>query len=319
MSVIDTLSTNLMDLGGYLFDANKRIYFVYLLASLPLAYIAFYQAYKHHSLQRFVGYVFNKEIWWAPSARIDYALFVVNKLIKAFIWVPLVMTMVPVALAVSGWLEDLLGPKPSLGLSPEAVMALFTLMLFLIDDFSRFLLHYLLHRVPALWEFHKVHHSAKVLTPMTIYRSHPVESYLYACRMALTQGLAVGIGYYVFGPRLTMFDVAGANVFVFAFNFMGSNLRHSHVWLSWGDTVERWFISPAQHQIHHSDNPEHFDTNFGAALSIWDRLFGCFRLASSVGKLTFGIARGDQSHQTLAQTYFEPFKLAALSLKRGRK
>lgn len=314
MSIVDTLSNSLLDLGGYLFDANKRIYFVYLLLSLPLAYIAFYQAYRSLHLGRFVRYVFNKDIWWAPSARLDYALWVINKLLKSLLLIPVLVTMVPVAVGTSGLLESWLGPKPSLELSATAVMAIFTLALFLIDDFSRFLLHYLLHRIPFLWEFHKVHHSAKVLTPMTIYRSHPVESYLYACRMALTQGLVVGLGFYVFGPRLTMFDVAGANVFVYVFNAMGSNLRHSHVWLSWGDKVERWFISPAQHQIHHSDDPKHFDSNFGAALAIWDRLFGCFHLASSVGKLSFGIAKGDESHQNLQQIYFEPFKLAAMRL-----
>jgi hypothetical protein len=68
------------------------------------------------------------------------------------------------------------------------------------------------------------------MTPMTIYRSHPFESYLYACRMALSQGIAVGIGYYLFGPTLSMYDLLGANIFVFTFNVMGSNLRHSHLW-----------------------------------------------------------------------------------------
>ena len=47
--------------------------------------------------------------------------------------------------------------------------------------------------------------------------------------MALAQGLVVGIGYYVFGPTLSVFDVLGANIFVFVFNIMGINLRHSQI------------------------------------------------------------------------------------------
>ena len=109
----------------------------------------------------------------------------------------------------------------------------------------------LLFLVPFLWEFHKVHHSALVLTPMTVYRSHPVESFFYATRMAIAQGCAVGLCYFLFGPTLSMADILGANVFIFAFNVMGSNLRHSHVKWSWGKHIEKWFISPLQHQIHH--------------------------------------------------------------------
>ena len=36
-----------------------------------------------------------------------------------------------------------------------------------------------MHRVPALWEFHKVHHSAEVLTPLTEWRQHPLELMLF--------------------------------------------------------------------------------------------------------------------------------------------
>ena len=105
-----------------------------------------------------------------------------------------------------------------------------------------------------------------------------------------------------------MYDILGANAFVFIFNFLGSNLRHSHIWLSWGDRLENYVISPAQHQIHHSDNPKHFDSNFGSALAIWDRLFNCHIKASQVGKIVYGISVNHQGHNSLLQIYFEPFK-----------
>jgi sterol desaturase/sphingolipid hydroxylase (fatty acid hydroxylase superfamily) len=116
-----------------------------------------------------------------------------------------------------------------------------------------------------------------------------------------------GLCYYLFGPTLKMVDIIGANVFFFAFNIMGSNLRHSHIRISWGDKIEGVFLSPAQHQIHHSDNVKHFDKNFGTALSIWDRLFNTFIRASEVGQLSFGIGKEGELHSSLFGIYSQPF------------
>ena len=325
--MFDFFLINIEELASYLIDANKRIYWGYIVSSLLLAAIVFWRV-KHQRQQSplandyvdveavreantakgFLSFVFPKAIYFNQSAKNDYYLFVLNKLLKAALFPLVVMTMVPIALGFSSLLESIFGVIEHLTLGVTATMFIFTLLLFVFDDFTRFLLHYILHKVPFLWEFHKVHHSAKVLTPFTIYRSHPVESYLYACRMALTQGIVVGLSYYLFGPTLKMIDIVGANVFVFAFNIMGANLRHSHIWLSWGDKIEHWFISPAQHQVHHSDSPKLFDVNIGSALAIWDRLFGTLVLASKVDKLSIGIGKEYAEHENLRGIYLQPFK-----------
>ncbi len=312
--MLDFLSLNFTELSQYLFDANKRIYIVYLASALLLAIPVFLKTSAGFSFVNFIKFVLPKHVYTHKSARHDYALLVINKLIKSALFPFIVITMAPVAMAVSSAFEWTFGYIEPLTLSSFSIIAIFTVLLFIADDFTRFYLHYLLHKVPALWEFHKVHHSALVLTPFTIYRSHPVESLLYAFRMAITQGTVVGICYYFFGPTLKMYDILGANAFVFLFNFFGSNLRHSHIWLSWGDKVENYFISPAQHQIHHSDNPKHFDANFGAALALWDRLFSCHIKASQVDKINYGISVDHQGHNSLAQIYFEPFKKAGQRL-----
>jgi sterol desaturase/sphingolipid hydroxylase (fatty acid hydroxylase superfamily) len=271
--MLDFLSVNFNELTHYLLDANKRIYFIYLLSAIILAVPVFLHRSTSRSVVAFVQFVVPKSIYTHQSAKHDYALLVINKLIKSALFPFIVISMAPVAIGVSSALEYVFGYIEPIAFSGVTIIAVFTVLLFIFDDFTRFLLHYLLHKVPALWEFHKVHHSALVLTPFTIYRSHPIESLFYAFRMAITQGFVVGLCYYFFGPTLKMYDILGANAFVFLFNFFGSNLRHSHIWLSWGDKVENIFISPAQHQIHHSDNPKHFDRNFGSALALWDRLF----------------------------------------------
>ncbi|MDP2561494.1 sterol desaturase family protein [Psychrobium sp. 1_MG-2023] len=320
--MLDTLTTTLYQSSLYFLDANQRIFWLYILSSLVLT-LALIKLKPQHSLSgqpisnshRLTDYLFNKDIWLHPSARHDYVIFIVNRLLKAFAIIPVLVTMAPIAISFSSSLEQYFGNRDYIDASSTTIMLSFTIILFIFDDFTRFLLHYLLHKVPALWEFHKVHHSAKVLTPMTIYRSHPVESLLYGSRMALTQGIAVGLSYYLFGPTLAMIDILGANAFVFLFNIMGSNLRHSHIWLSWGNWVEYIFISPAQHQIHHSNQVKHFDRNFGSALAIWDKLFGCHVLASTVAepsKISFGISKKNQEHQSLTEIYLMPFKLSFL-------
>ena len=191
MAVLDFLSANLLELFGYFDDANKRIFWLYIVSALLLAAPVYWFSHKDRSLGKFFAYVFPKKVYTAKSARHDYMLLVCNKLIKAALFPLIIFTMAPIAMSVSSAIEFVFGQREFIQLSPAAIMAIFTLILFLFDDFTRFYLHYLLHRIPVLWEFHKVHHSATVLTPFTIYRSHPVESYLYACRMAITQGAAM--------------------------------------------------------------------------------------------------------------------------------
>ena len=318
MSILDFLSTNATELLTYFNDANKRIFWLYIVSALLLALPVYRLGHKSRTLAGFFAYVFPKRIYTARSAKHDYALLVINKLIKAALFPFVILTMAPIALGITSVMEFSFGERSFLELKPSTIMVVFTVFLFIVDDFTRFFLHYILHRIPYLWEFHKVHHSAEVLTPFTIYRSHPVESYLYACRMAITQGLVVGVCYYFFGPTLKMIDILGANLFVFLFNILGSNLRHSHIWLSWGDKIENWWLSPAQHQIHHSDQPRHHHTNLGAALAIWDRLFNTHTLASNVKELTFGIGDKKVDHSTLTKIYFQPFALIANRIKNRR-
>ena len=70
---------------------------------------------------------------------------------------------------------------------------LFTLAVFIFEDFSRFLVHYLYHKVPLLWRFHAIHHSATVMTPLSLYRIHFIEMAINSCRSLLLIGGLSGI------------------------------------------------------------------------------------------------------------------------------
>ena len=294
---------------SYPSDPSKRVYGVYILGTLGiLLLMALWQRLRpsgpgeRNALQVF----FNPRVWTHPSARLDYQLVVINPLIQTFFAGLASLSLVPVALQVSDSLSVLLG-SVSLEWPRARVTLAFTLALFVADDFSRFLLHYLMHKVPWLWSIHRLHHSAEVLTPLTVYRIHPIESLLYSLRMVLAQGLVLGLFFFAFGMRLSAWEIAGANLFTYAFNFAGSNLRHSHVWLSFGPWLERIFISPAQHQIHHSNAPRHFDRNMGSFLSVWDGLFGTLTPARGETVTGFGLRQNQPSpHTHLLNAYGEP-------------
>ena len=290
----------------FFLNADKRIYIAYLLGAVTLA--ALYYAIKtpKHRRSGWWRYLLNRKIFLHPSARLDYQLLFINPLIQGLTRGTIAVALVPIALWVSDTIELHLGPS-DWSLSRATITALFTLVLFVADDFTRFFLHRLMHKVPMLWEIHKLHHSAEVLTPLTVYRIHPLESLLYSLRMVGTQGLVLGLFFYGAGLQLSAWEIAGANAITFGFNAFGANLRHSHIRLCYPAWLERWLISPAQHQIHHSNRPEHFDRNFGAFIALWDRIGNSLILSKHARRHGFGLQRGQASpFQNLWQAYTLP-------------
>src|SRR5438094_778580 len=82
---------------------------------------------------------------------------------------------------LAGYLADFLpkaSDQPGI-LSPTAAHIILMVALFLALEFAYWFDHYLSHKVPLLWEFHRVHHSAEVLTPFTNSRVHPIDSLFF--------------------------------------------------------------------------------------------------------------------------------------------
>ncbi len=274
-------------------DAEKRVFWAYLLGAAALAALVYVAQRRRGGLLR---YVFARRVWLHPSARLDYALLLAKALLRALLLGPLTVSALGVAVAVFSALDRAFGAPAAPPLGRLAADALYTVTLFLAWDASRWWLHRLLHRVPFLWEFHKVHHSAEVMTPLTVYRSHPVEDVLFSLRGALVTGAVTGVFHYFFRGQVTAWDVLGVNGIMVAFNALGANLRHSHVWLSYGPVVEHVLISPAQHQIHHSVEPEHYERNYGSCLAIWDWLGGSLHVTRGRLRLRFGLRAEDRNH-----------------------
>ena len=293
--VLARLTAALAEPLGFFVDPGRRVFWPGLAVALALAGgLALARGVRVRGL---AGWLLSPRIWAHRSALLDYQIIFVKALLRASVLAPLAVSSLAVtvfvARALDGWLE----PSAHPSWSRPQIDAAYTVALFGLSDFSRYLLHRWLHTVPWLWEIHKVHHSAEVLTPLTVYRSHPVEGLLFALRGALVTGVVTGVFFHLFRGDLGVVDVLGVNALAFAFNLLGSNLRHSHVWLSYGPVVERFLISPAQHQVHHSVEPADHHSNLGTCLAVWDRLGGSLRLTGPRERLTFGLREDASNHR----------------------
>lgn len=286
----------LAPLSSYFSDPGQRVYWAYLVGALLLAVAVGLSRTEARGARSLLGWLFPRSVWFHPSSFLDVKLMFAKAPIKAFVFVPVAGSSFGLALWVVARLDRYLGvPEPS-ALSPTTISLLYTVVLFLGWDASRFLLHSLAHRIPALWELHKVHHSAQVMTPFTLFRAHPVESFLFMLRGVLVTGVLTGVFFHLFRTEALQYEFVGVNALGFVLNLVGGNLRHSHVRLCYPRWLEHVLISPAQHQIHHSRDPSHHHRNCGAWLAVWDWLAGTLILSSEARPRAFGLPTKDLNH-----------------------
>lgn len=338
LMMIDTLFNSLVDI---LLDPlqsfsnpQRRVFWLFLLGSLAVSIVGavFFGIARQGkrscisaSIHESLSTLFSWSTFSHRSAVLDYKLMFAKALIRTLFIAPWVLSTLALTRGYVGWLQRTAG-MPRAGIlssfsntSPTLIMVIYTLVMFVAWDFSRYILHRLFHELPWLWEFHKLHHSAEVLTPFTLYRNHPIESIAFRIRGLAVVVIVTGTFFYVFRSRAVQYKLWGINAIGFVFNFFGANLRHSHVWISYGHIVERLFISPAQHQIHHSTQAMHFGKNYGTWLSLWDGLFGSLLTTSRKQALTFGLSQKELNHHPhrLGSALFGPFHAIGTSIRKS--
>lgn len=288
-------------------EPTSRLYHVNILSSLVLVFAVLWIVGRQKNISLTVllrRWVFRKKYWWNHSTKQDYLIYFLNAVFKSFLFVPLFEGSFQISQFMIRGLVSLNGGELLNLAATDGRVLIFTLAVFVWDDFLRFFHHWLMHKIPFLWEFHKLHHSARVLTPVTLYRTHPVESILAIFRNSLSLGVALGVFIFLFGSSFSLWTLLGINGFGFIFNLVGANLRHSHIPLSFGP-MEWFLISPIQHQVHHSKEERHYDKNFGVSLALWDALFGSLVFSKEAGKLRFGL--NERFRTSLWEHYKAPF------------
>lgn len=298
---LNQLETALYSPLYFFIRPDTRVFWPFLLGSVLIA-LVFWQIKKPKDTNfknSLLHYLKQKSLYF------DLLVWLTNQCWRLFLFVPLLIGQLTVTIWTMRSLYSVLGDGPKWQIDLLWLSGLFALVSFLLDDFTRFYLHRFMHKNKWLWQFHQVHHSARVLSPFTLYRIHPVEMLLYMLRGTLVLGLCAGVFSYCFAGKITGWHILGVNLFGFIFNAAFANLRHSHIRLGFG-WFERIFISPAQHQIHHQRVVSDFKSNYGSCLALWDKWFGSLKLSAQTPEREMGL--NFVEHNTLLSVWLTPFK-----------
>jgi sterol desaturase/sphingolipid hydroxylase (fatty acid hydroxylase superfamily) len=160
------------------------------------------------------------------------------------------------------WAAPVLHGAKSLNVLAGQPLVVQFLVYFLLKDFLDWCVHNLLHRVPALWEFHKLHHTIVEMDWIGNFRFHWLEIVVY-------QGLTY-VPLVILGVDPTVLLLVAI-----AMTIIG-HLNHSNLDLSYGP-LRYIFNSPRMHIWHHAAEPppdRPWGVNFGVCLSVWDWIFG---------------------------------------------
>jgi len=171
------------------------------------------------------------------------------------------------------------------------------LVVVLVLDFSFYVAHVTMHRIPALWRFHRVHHSDPVVDVTTTIRQHPGEGII---RYAFMAPFAVALG-----------ASPGAFAIYRSWSALNALLEHANVRVPlWLDRVLSLVTTwPNMHKVHHSRTGTETNTNYGNIFSLFDRLFFTFTPSRQGVNVSYGLdGFDDQAAQTTAGLLAMPFR-----------
>lgn len=246
--------------------------------------------------------------------RLDLTLLLTHHLFQLLVF----QFVVALTIVVASLAAMLLGAMHGGGLlrSGLCIDAVFLAAGIAARDAASFGTHYLQHKIPLLWEFHKVHHAPETLIPATTRRLHPLDELTGIAAEGLLLGGVIGVQAWLVGSPATTLIVPATILYAVINMLLFAPLRHSHIDLRLG-RLERVVFSPAHHQIHHSSEVQHWDRNFGSILTLWDRLCGTFLVPEPHGSYRLGLPGSEsEAYATVVGCYIAPL---SKSLRRLRQ
>lgn len=153
---------------------------------------------------------------------------------------------------------------------------------FLLLDFWQYWWHRANHRIAFLWRFHRMHHSDPEVDVSTATRFHAGEITISATiRLGLIPLLGISL------TPLFAYDLL---------LLLSTQFHHANLALPGpaDRLIRAVIVTPFMHKIHHSTFQSETDSNYTSILSVWDRLFGSFRLRENYAALRFGLAGFDR-------------------------
>ncbi len=167
---------------------------------------------------------------------------------------------------------------------------------FLFLDYSNYIWHILLHKLPLLWRFHLVHHTDLDLDITTAFRFHFGEL----------------IGSVVFrGVAVLLIGAAPLMVLIYEIVFeAATQFHHSNfkLPLRLEKALNYIIVTPRMHGIHHSMVKKETDSNYSVIFSFWDRLHRTIRLNIHQAEIVTGVpAYADEKELTIGKLLKLPF------------
>ena len=145
---------------------------------------------------------------------------------------------------------------------------------FLLYDLSYYWMHRMHHEIKILWATHSVHHHGEDFNLATALRQTST-GWLWKW-IFYTPMMLIGV------PGEVFVTVAGINL-VYQFWVHTEHIGHLGF-------LEKIFITPMNHRIHHAKNKEYIDANYGGVFVIWDRMFGTYTPQRKDLKPVYGTA-----------------------------
>jgi sterol desaturase/sphingolipid hydroxylase (fatty acid hydroxylase superfamily) len=170
---IEFIGTQLLIVSTYPFSSNQRIFWLYLYSAGIFAFYVYQlntQSIPAHksSFRAFIDFLFPKEVWRNPSAWLDVRYFFFHQVFRVVIYGAFSTGALNVIFQiVTGWPTPTHASKLTMdsALTEIAISTAYMFVFVGLGDFVAYAAHYLQHKVPFLWEFHKVHHSLEVMHP----------------------------------------------------------------------------------------------------------------------------------------------------------
>jgi len=131
---------------------------------------------------------------------------------------------------------------------------------FVLYDLTYYVQHRLHHEIKLLWATHIVHHHGEEFNLSTALRQTST-GWLWKWMFYIPM-IVIGV------PAEVFITVGGLNL-LYQFWVHTEHIPKLGF-------IEKIFVTPSNHRVHHAKNPEYIDANYGGVFILWDRMFGTY-------------------------------------------
>ena len=166
-----------------------------------------------------------------------------------------------------------------------------TILCIVFIDFLYYWEHRIEHRVRILWSYHSIHHSSPIYNYTTALRVSFIDTFV----TWIFYLPAILVGFHPYVVLIAIF-------FTLTYQFW----LHTEIIgkLGW---FEKIFMTPSQHRVHHGSDEIYLDKNYGAVLSICDRMFGTFQ--EEIHRPTYGLTKPINTINPVKVHFMEYFNI----------